>query len=541
MTDRRTDEEKQSSPYFDHWVYTGSRIQQMLQIGPRKAIFKPMMTEQAAQAIVDAGESASLDTLFGGGLPEVIYTGFGSNRKAVNFQQWLKDALDEYNEGKGQSKYYRKGSWAYRCIEIRAQALQAVPWALIDENGQEIENADVLTMLREVNPEANWTDLIGATSRDLDIHGKAFWLKVGREEPTQSYADIQRINPSLVEVIASSKGISGFKIGPQGAQKEYPRESVVYFHTYDPDNDAGGLAPLQVAKDSVEVEIYANEHLKAFFKNQAMGTKLFSLETSNPDDIKKVAQAWKKEHQQQNVHGVDFVGGGAIPHDMSYAPKDLALKDAREEARKEICAVFGVPPTMAGAWEAANYATAQVDQRSLYTTTIDPFGKYIAGVITAELVADFMTGIRFVFKVHELDVMQDVIGDKADAYSRLVESGTIKPEAAVRELHLQDDDVGPGPQQQQQQPVPFRAIKGETEELELVSDDDSHKTEVALSKWHRKAMNRLDKGQEPACDFESEYINPVLHSKVSGELETAIDKNDVDEIFNEAEQWMSYG
>ena len=529
----------EDSPQFDHWRHDGNRLERWLGIGKKTAIYKPMMPVEAAQAIVDANEGGGL-SLFGFGMSSFVEVGSGANRKAVPFQRWLKDALEEYEEGKGATRYFRRGTWAYRCIEIRAQSLQRVPWKVIDANDNPVETGDIIKLLEEVNPEANWPDLLNQLSHDLDIHGKGFWMKL-RKDNRSGYSNIQRVNPALVETVADSAGIKGFKVGPEGKQTMVPRENMVYFHTYDPDNDAGGLSKLEVARSDIEIELEAKKHIKMFFENHAMGDKLFSLETTDAGTIDRVRREWEKSHRHKNTHGVDFVGGGAVPHDMTYAPEKLALKDVMDQARMSICSVFGVPPTLAGAWDAANYATAVVDQRSLYTETIDPLAFYIAGVISAELVADFIDGGQFKFYVNELDVMQEVIRDKAEGFAALVTSGTIIPAAAVRELHLREEDVGPGPAAfAQAQPVPFRAMPN-TNGKEHEPLMDLEKTTAALSKWRRKAMNRYGKGDSPVCDFESEYVTPLLHDRILGQLETAVDKEDIDDVFDDASEWAEYG
>src|SRR5688500_3583268 len=59
---------------------------------------------------------------------------------------------------------YSSAVWAYRCIKQRADALAGVPLALLDRNGERIDDHPILDLLRDVNPHTmNLGDLLRAT------------------------------------------------------------------------------------------------------------------------------------------------------------------------------------------------------------------------------------------------------------------------------------------------------------------------------------------------------------------------------------------
>ena len=59
---------------------------------------------------------------------------------------------------------------------------------------------------------------------------------------------------------------------------------------------------------------------------------------------------------------------------VSFSPDKLALEGIRAEARRSICAAFGVPPTVANASDQGSYATADEQRQSL---TRHPFYIYV--------------------------------------------------------------------------------------------------------------------------------------------------------------------
>ena len=69
---------------------------------------------------------------------------------------------------------------------------------------------------------------------------------------------------------------------------------------------------------------------------------------------------------------------------------------------------------------------------------------------------------------------------------------------------------------------------------------ETNKTESALRKWRRKALNRLRDGKEASCDFESVYISETLNEAIKTQLEDVDSPDGVHEIFESAITWREY-
>jgi hypothetical protein len=227
---------------------------------------------------------------------------------------------------------------------------------------------------------------------------------------------------------------------------------------------------------------------------------------------------------------------------VGYAPRDLALKDIREEARREICAAYGVPPALVGAWEAANYATIREQSQSLYTKTINPGASYIEGVINAELASEFEAGLEFRFRFDDLPELQETINDRAKRLVWMKEAGVLKAEVVAVEMGYEAEDVPETP------PAPKPSDNNNLASVGSRAGDTlreekktaSTKTESALRKWRRKCLNRLKNDQDAACDFVSEYVSDILTASIQGQLDDAETPKEVHEIFENAVVWSDY-
>jgi hypothetical protein len=281
------------------------------------------------------------------------------------------------------------------------------------------------------------------------------------------------------------------------------------------------------------VEISANKHLKEFFDNRAMPDFIMSLETNNTNEIKRIADQWKREFSGSgNQHKTGWVGGGAKPNQIGYAPRDLALAEVREEARRQICAGFGVPPALVAAWEAANYATIREQRQSLYTEVLFPEARYMAGVLNAELIPP---ELEFRWDFTKVDAMQDTEDARTKRLVWLVDARVIKPEIAAEELGYDPADVP--------EPLPEPSFGDSSDNNNNIGratspppTSDERKTESALRKWRRKVLNRLRDGKSALCNFESEYVSPILGEAIKTQLEDVSTPEEAHEVFEGA--WL---
>lgn len=514
--DNRTDAQKESSEYFSHWEYTGGAVQKRLKIGPKKAQYKTI-SEKEAVVLAQAGETIDAP---------VMVT---SEKKAITFQEFNR----LFESGVGDPSAFRlvkRSPWALRCIEIKAKSLASIPWDLWSGDTPVADNHPYKRLLVEVNPEMNWQDLASATESDMNVFGQAFWLKLG------AGTLLQRLNPSNIDVVMEQGQII---FRPRNGGKPYPRGAVVYFHSYNPENDIEGMSPLESVRDPIEVEVAANKHLKQFFNNRAMPDYIMSLETNNTNEIKRIADQWKREFSGSgNQHKTGWVGGGAKPNQIGYAPKELALAEVRAEARRQICAGFGVPPALVAAWEAANYATIREQRQSLYTEVLFPSARYMAGVINAEL-SPLFEGVEFRWDFTKVDAMQDTEDARTKRLVWLVDGRIIKPEVAAEELGYKAEDVP--------EPLPAPTFGQSSDNNNNIGratspppHSDDRKSESALRKWRRKALNRLRDDKPALCDFESQYISETLSGAIKGQLEGIETPDGVHEVFEGAVVWREY-
>lgn len=537
----------EDSPYFRKYEYK-SKFHETLKIGGKATYWQEMPLEEINKWADRQDNTIVMG--FVGENPELeVVTEVDGEKKTVTLPWWARDRAR-----KAPQAYYKKSPWVFRCVDIKAKAFAGIPWAIYPEDpaGADVgEKIDALppedalvTLLTEVNPEDNYNDWIAKISKDLDIYGKAFTLKLRKKEEGAEVQGVEgevlllkRLNPSTMQVVGDDSGIKSFVQQLVTARTEYEKENIIYFRDYDPDDDLGSISPLEACKKSVDVEIAANSHLSDFFENNAMPALIMSTpETLQTPEIKRYGAEFRKNFKGAGKRGkTAFLGSNLKPHQVTSPIKDLALKEIREDSRRAICGAFGVAMEMVGAWSAANFATADINRKSLYTETLIPRSAYIQGVLNAELVSGFDETPRFFrYEPEKLDVMQESRKETAEVMALLVEKKILKPEVAAVEMGFTEDDVP--------EPIENSLLIGQTgQESNFEADSQSQSAEndnksvVAMRKYRRKAVNRCKDGRNPACDFRTEYIPDGTVKAIKVQLDKLGLVDDVHAVFDSFE------
>lgn len=282
----------------------------------------------------------------------------------------------------GYVRAYKASAWAFRCVKIRAQVLAGIPLT-VRRADEEIDHPLSKALSRG--------RLIDWTERDFCIFGRAFW---SWGFYPNGNAWLRRLNPTTIQVDADVRGLKGFKQEIEGRTvREFAPAELVYFNDYDPDDDFGSVSPVSLALTGVGVTENISIFAEYYFANGAMPQGILVSETkiASESDRKRILEEWEKRFQgPKNAHKTALLDGGKI----SYVPVtpslvDLAMTELREEERREIAAALFVPPVMAGITDAANYATAQEQRKSLYTEALIPEAGLFCDVINTQLVPHF--------------------------------------------------------------------------------------------------------------------------------------------------------
>lgn len=288
---------------------------------------------------------------------------------------------------------YELELWVYRCVSIKAMhCAEALPqlYRLLPEGSREpVTESPLLELLRDVNPYShNYRSLMVATVSALELWGNAYWLLDGRQRPEAIYwLPPQDVTP----VPDPARLVAGYDWRLNGRTLRLPPERVVHFRYFNPRSQVVGLSPLSAARLDVNLGLSAKHYNRAFFRNMArLGGVFVTEQPLSPEQREALVQQLRSALTGvENAFRWLVAEAGLKPQPMAIPPKDAEFVQQMELSRIDICAIFGVPPTVAGASQSANYATAREEGRWFLEFTIRPLLAFLAEELTWSLVPYF--------------------------------------------------------------------------------------------------------------------------------------------------------
>lgn len=397
-----------------------------------------------------------------------VYTVNGGKleRKSADYERLFGDRVDTRTltgTDYGLALAYGVGVWAYRCIQLRAQAIGGIPARIVGADGEPVENHPAALMFGDTA-----SGLLGRIEEALCVWGVCYIEPV--RNGLGKLHSLKWLNPQTVSPIVSPAGITGFFHSGGSRSVTFLPDELVYLQSFNPNNDLGGLGPLAVALAAVNADGNAVDYVRSFFGNGARIDGILTVPTGNNDTIDRVEAKWRKVFRgAANAFKTLVLGGQGITYTpVSSSPGDLAMAELRAENRRDICAAFGVPPVLTGAWEAANYATAAQQRAGFYTETILPECDFIEDELNRQVMAVYYPGYSLRFDTDGIDALQENELKRNQAISAGYQAGWLTRNEARRRAGLPPVEGGdeftqaadPGVSA----PFPFRAnedVEGE--------------------------------------------------------------------------------
>lgn len=260
--------------------------------------------------------------------------------------------------------------WAFRCVEIRAQIIQRMGWKVVDIRTKKTLPQHPLMVALNRSPQR----LMRLHERSHLTWGESFLWP--RRNAYGYSADLTWLNNLSMDVDTSMGFIHHFWYMPQqgGKQFKIEPERMAFIKTDNPFDDLRGLSRIESVLVEVGIDKDIARATKAHYANDMrLGLMLF------PENDLPTAQAQQfMDYMRANFQGPKNAGKPVLfPRAIKEAreaqrPPSIDDVELRESVRREICAGFGVPLSIAGAWDDAQYQSAPEQRKSLYEETIIP-------------------------------------------------------------------------------------------------------------------------------------------------------------------------
>jgi HK97 family phage portal protein len=337
--------------------------------------------------------------------------GGGLGAKAVSLGQFdsFLDWLITSGDGKLPKDLYGTVAWNFWAVNLRADSIAQVPYAVypvgLPEEDETEENAEDF--------EIDLVPYLWTAEAWLCLLGAAYWLKRANRAGLQGLQVLNSQTMRVKEWDADGPTVFEQKVGAK--TKLYPAKEIVYFRSFNPDNDIGpGVSSGKVVTTESTLIKNASEWAGQFFERGAIPATILWTEGQVPDpELERIRTAWEKLTKGvQKAWRTIVLRKGLRPEVIGMPVKDLAMPELERTKKEQILAGHKIPPGLAEA--KTNRAERSALQFEFWTQCIKPEVQvWLKPAVNEQLLNPL--GLRINWDFKQIEAIQAAELEKAEA------------------------------------------------------------------------------------------------------------------------------
>jgi len=470
-------------------------------------------------------------------------------QKAINLNSLPPEAWTTVGGGDNALDYadikerYIRVPFLNRAVNLRANALASLPFAIVGKDGADIDTSDDYQNAVGFLP--NPQRLLYLVESSLFLLGRSYLFRSYNRVKTLDlrYVLATTITPKFDQKL----GLVGFKRQLSNEIIELTPEDLVYFWQLDPyveigpANSSAAMAALSAANVLYNVDSFA----ASFFERGAIKVTLLTTKGPVPEQERNRLKSWWSRlfRGSDSAWNSEIVQADAIePVVLGEGIGELSDSELVKEKREDIATAAGVPVTLLWSTEASGLGGGGVvesDERKFYEQTVVPQADFIQGILNEQVFAPM--GLRWAFRPETLDVFQEDEGKRAMSFAAYVGAG-IRLSVAAQLVGIElpegmdyetldeqkEEDKEKAIERQREQ---FGGLPGERNPQSPQGNPQGYTQQgrqmrADLERWERKALN---KGAD--CSFESEHIPGDVMASIRASLADAQTEEEIKAAF----------
>lgn len=328
--------------------------------------------------------------------------------------------------------YMRAGTqrlWAlWKACDLIGKAVASTPLTVTMAGSSKPVNDPALSRLLDApNSEDTRQEFLTRVSFHLLLTGNAYAFKGGLNLLGTKPEMLLPLNPKRVLVIPGKNGgIAGYRYHANGGHVDIAREEMIHFRLANINNDYLGQGPVEAAGPMIENAINRQNYERGFWKNGAKPSGAMINEEFDGDQAEweKMKRDFHAKYEGSENAGKTIWLNGKWKF-QQFGPSAADAQDIEKSklSVEQLFMLMGVPLSVAGIRDAANYATAELDDQRFKEYTILPLVNLIVETLQSELIVGFNPAYRLRAKVAGLIPVGKVISQ----FAQLVQAGGLTP------------------------------------------------------------------------------------------------------------------
>lgn len=313
--------------------------------------------------------------------------------------------------------------WAANCINLRSDTIARLDWHVRDRKTLEVVEDHPF----EIALAQSKQNIIRRLEKSQLTHGETFIKPLHNK---YGYASALYILNNLdVEIDISYGYVQGFTYTPQGAggTHHYTPQELVYIHNENEFDDNHGLSKFEHVLIEIGIDVDISRTTRSFYANDARpGLLLFPEQDMTKEIAEEFMESWNAQFKGPDRAGKTVLAPKVLREvkEFQRAPSidDVEL---RESTRREVCAAFKVPLSMAGAWDAATYQSLPEQRKAFYEETVIPAAEGHARELTKYVLPLFEedSGFEVFFDASVILALTENTLELVDISTRKLNSG----------------------------------------------------------------------------------------------------------------------
>ena len=411
---------------------------------------------------------------------------------------------------------YKDSSLVYVASSAAALAASSVPWrAEVTDDSQWVPapGHPVEQLLARPNFKTSGQQMIERLGLHLNLAGNGLLRKVllsrtleGAQFPVIS--ELWNLQPQGISPIPDRElWVSAYEFRSAGVVMKFPAEEIVHFMLPDPGNPFWGLSPLEAMSKTVDTEREATSWNMVSMQNRAVSDGVFSSkDPMSPEQWKIYREQIYEQHQSGGGDGAPHapwvLGGGFEWQEMSRTPVEMDFIDSLKYQREMILSGYHVPPVMAGFFDDATLANAEVSRRLWWVDFVVPYLRRLADVFQMAVVPHFgdPASLRLVPDLSDVDALRENVMEQTKIFTLLTKNGVPYNEASEKSgLDLAMQPAGDEPFGITIQSSTVEAVAGAQEaaaaigalERKQETDPPAHSTGLAIMRLQPEHLRAI--------------------------------------------------
>jgi len=348
---------------------------------------------------------------------------------------------------------YGINPWVQICVERIAEDIASLPLlaAVPGADGHKlIDSHPVLDLFANPNSDTSGRLFRMQNAADLVLAANAPILPL-KSSRGAGIVSLRRLHPARISAVPGGTGLLGWQYDRGGERPDqYKPEAVVMIRGISWEDDPRGLmgtTPIQALAADLDADL-ALAKMTATSAKKGRPDAIYhpkNADTRWAAPIVRVIKAALDKVMQDSHGGIAVLDGAGELEILGWSPRDMEGQEARSWTRQTVLSRFGVPPTVAGIPDAANYATAQMEQVTYWTRIKARCALIEDGYSKIAEMAGY-PGVRIVHDFSQVQALQDAQGAALTRVAQWAGMGADPRAAANYEgFGDQPDDLWPMP------------------------------------------------------------------------------------------------